>query len=58
MYFPYLRCKQFELLALRELAPKLGVSQKISPVLEPVNRSTTALIKALEKFVQENINLS
>jgi len=58
MYFPYLRCKQFELLALRELAPKLGQSQKISPVLEPINQSTTALAKALEILMKENVNFT
>jgi len=58
MYFPYLRCKQFELLAIRELAPKLGQSKKISPVLEPVKKSTTALEKAIETLIQQNVNFT
>lgn len=40
MYFPYFRCKQFELLALRELSGRLGHSGKISPVPEPVKKSS------------------
>jgi hypothetical protein len=58
MYFPYLRCKQFELLALRELASKLGKSGVISPVLEPVKKSTTSLDKALESLIANNVNFT
>lgn len=36
MYFPYLRGKQFELLALRETAPRLGAARCITPIIEPV----------------------
>lgn len=36
MYFPYLRGKQYELLALKELSDLLGSSGKIVPILEPV----------------------
>lgn len=36
MYFPYLRGKQFELLALKELSPLLGGQRKIFPIIEPV----------------------
>lgn len=36
MYFPYLRGKQFELLALREIAPRLGYAQCVTPIIEPV----------------------
>lgn len=36
MYFPYLRGKQFELLALREIAPLLGSSGRVTPIMEPV----------------------
>jgi len=58
MYFPYLRCKQFELLALREISPYLIGSKKISPVLEPVKKSTIALVKALDSLVTFNINFN
>ena len=42
MYFPYLRGKQFDLLALRDLSPVLAVNrEKISPIIEPVKDSTS-----------------
>jgi hypothetical protein len=58
MYYPYLRCKQFELLAIRELAPKLGESGKISPILEPIKKTTTSLEKAIESLIANNINFT
>lgn len=39
MYFPYLRGKQYELLALKELSPLLGSQQKVSPIIEPVRHT-------------------
>lgn len=36
MYFPYLRGKQYELLAVKEMADLLGPEQKVIPVIEPV----------------------
>ncbi len=39
MYFPYLRGKQYELLALKELSGLLGDQHKVTPIIEPV-RST------------------
>lgn len=36
MYFPYLRGKQYELLALKELASLLGDQQRVTPIIEPV----------------------
>jgi hypothetical protein len=38
MYFPYLRGKQNEVLALRELAPLLAQSRHVTPILEPVRK--------------------
>lgn len=38
MYFPYLRSKQYELLALKELSPLLGQTKKILPIIEPVRQ--------------------
>ncbi len=58
MYFPYLRCKQFELLALRELNERLGQSGKISPVLEPVKRSSPTLERALDALISANVNFT
>lgn len=36
MYYPYLRGKQFELLALKEMAQDESLSQLVHPVIEPV----------------------
>ena len=37
MYFPYLRGRQFELIALRDLVDKGVLSDKIIPIIEPLN---------------------
>lgn len=54
MYQPYLRGKQFELLALEELAePLFSVNKElISPIIEPVRDSTTLqrTLKVLARF--------
>nr|WP_154890534.1 sce7725 family protein [Paenibacillus xylanexedens] len=49
MYFPYLRAKQFELIALRELAEYDLISKNVLPVIEPVKLSST-LIKLIEQY--------
>ena len=36
MYFPYLRGKQFELIAIRELVEMMSATGKIIPIIEPV----------------------
>lgn len=58
MYFPYLRCKQFELLAIREVAHIIGPKGLISPVLEPVKKSTSSFERALDSLVQNNVNFN
>lgn len=55
MYYPYLRARQFELLALRELANTPGIGDYICPVLEPVKATTNNLQLANEKFLQFNL---
>lgn len=54
MYFPFLRGKQFELIALREEAPLIGDSGKIIPVIEPIKESGSYK-KTLEAFDEYNI---
>lgn len=49
MYFPYLRGRQFELIAIRELVEKSLLSWKVVPIVEPVKLSS-ALIKTLTLF--------
>lgn len=43
MYFPYLRGRQFELIALRELLEGKRISEKVIPIIEPVKPSSTLL---------------
>lgn len=53
MYFPYLRGRQYELLALRELAANDLLSTHITPVIEPVKLSST-LVNTLDTFTKNN----
>lgn len=53
MYFPYLRGRQFELLALRELLEGECICKNIIPIIEPVKPSST-LLKTLEAFVKND----
>lgn len=57
MYFPYLRGRQFELIALRELVENQLIGKHIYPVIEPVKLSST-LTKTLEIFKKNDRNLS
>lgn len=49
MYFPYLRGRQFELIAIRELVEKSLINKNVMPIIEPVKLSA-ALIKTLVSF--------
>jgi len=56
MYYPILRARQFELLALRELAIE-GVTQElIIPILEPVKKSQNNLILAHRVLEEQGQN--
>jgi len=50
MYFPYLRGKQFELLAVRETARTLSDASFV-PIIEPVKSSFASLSRALDAIV-------
>ncbi len=56
MYFPYLRGRQFELVALRELLELDLISEKIVPVVEPV-KETPSLLKTLQTYTKNNRNI-
>ncbi len=47
MYFPYLRGRQFELIALRELIDEGLIGDKIVPIIEPI-KPTATLVKTLK----------
>lgn len=58
MYFPYLRAKQFELIALRELCALFPEElSKISPIIEPVKASST-LNSTLAELANRNANFN
>lgn len=58
MYFPYLRGKQFELIALRELCSLFPEEIiKISPIIEPVKLSST-LKSTLKELAEKNVNFN
>ncbi|MBU3175175.1 sce7725 family protein [Clostridium estertheticum] len=57
MYFPYLRGRQNELIALRELVDNSLLSDKVIPIIEPVKTSST-LIKTIEIFQGANKKLA
>src|SRR5690554_4707543 len=50
MYYPYLRARQFELIALRELVTESKHENLVIPIIEPVKKSFNGLNKANEIF--------
>lgn len=57
MYFPYLRGRQFELIALRELLEGERIGKEIIPIIEPVKPSAT-LLKTIECFIKRGRNIA
>lgn len=58
MYFPYLRGKQFELIALRELASAQKLDgDKIIPIVEPVKRGLKSIQTALRALQPSNVKV-
>ena len=53
MYYPILRGRQNELLAIRELLRSSKLSKKIIPVVEPVKLSAT-LVNTMDEFASED----
>ncbi len=56
MYFPYLRGKQYELLALRESISFIS-KEKIVPIIEPVRTNTASLKTAITILAKVGIEL-
>jgi hypothetical protein len=56
MYYPFLRARQFELIALRELATEGATQGVIVPVLEPVKETHNNLTLAHKVFQDKNQN--
>lgn len=59
-YYPYLRAKQYELKALRELCEvySAAVSDQLIPIIEPVNKEDRALTIAVETFLQRGMKFA
>ncbi len=59
-YYPYLRAKQFELKALRELVESYGemVFRQLFPILEPLNKEDRALNLATEVFLNNGLKFA
>ncbi len=51
MYFPYVRGRQYELLALRELVSNNLLGDYVVPIVEPVKLSPT-LIKTMSEYIK------
>jgi len=58
MYFPFLRGKQFELIALREISGIIAGQNHISPIIEPVKKKTTTYTKTIGILQKSNINFT
>ena len=54
MYYPFLRARQFELIALRELASEEATQGVIIPILEPVKETHNNLTLAHKVFQDKN----
>lgn len=57
MYYPYLRAKQYELLALREYAAAGLPADKIFPIIEPVKYAFNSIELAWKILSEKNIPL-
>lgn len=56
MYFPIIRGRQYDLLALRELKSKGKLSKKIVPIIEPIKLNST-LLSTIRTFEEKESSL-
>lgn len=56
MYFPIIRGRQYDLLALRELQTRGLLSKRIVPIIEPIKLNST-LLSTVQTFEQNERNL-
>ena len=56
MYYPILRGRQNELLAIKELLKESKLSEKIIPIIEPVKLSPT-LVNSLKEYITDEEDL-
>lgn len=58
MYYPYLRGKQFELLALREFSRELENNHTIVPIIEPVKKQVNGLNAAALSMIENGMKFA
>jgi hypothetical protein len=58
MYYPYLRGRQFELIALREYAECKGDNNNIIPIIEPVKKTFNSMKLALPKLIDNSVKFA
>lgn len=57
MYFPFLRGRQYDLLALKELAQGKFISEKIIPIIEPIKISST-FKSTIQAYVEKKLPIA
>ena len=58
MYYPYLRGKQFELLALREFSREFENNHRIVPIIEPVKKQVNGLNAAALSMIENGMKFA
>ena len=58
MYYPYLRGRQFELIALREYAFQPRDNNNIIPIIEPVRKTFNSMKLALPKLIENKVKFA
>lgn len=58
MYYPFLRGKQYELLALRDFSSANMNNQKIVPIIEPVKRQVNGLNMAMTAMIANGMKFA
>jgi hypothetical protein len=57
MYYPYLRGKQFELIALREFADQYD-NYNVMPIIEPVKLAFNSMILAISMMKNRGLKFA
>ncbi len=58
MYYPLLRGKQFELKALREFSTKYPNTNRIVPIIEPVNKNLSPLMQGIDEMLTNGLSFA
>ena len=58
VYYPYIRGKQFELIALRDMCSFIENKNIISPIIEPIKEINPTIIKTIESLKSYGINFN